>query len=115
MHGVKDSLLIALGLIAVSLIALLGGYGLEAAAECLRNKATDINSHELNVFFAHRSLAYRIAVTIPWALVLYGALRLFSFLFRKIEMPVLEAIAIVVGVVAAALDPPNFLRGLCLG
>ena len=115
MDSVKDSLLIALGLIAVALMACLGGYGLEAAGECLRNKATDINSNELSVFFAHHSLGYRIAVTIPWALALYGALYLFSLLFRKIDMPFLEAVAVVVGVVAAALYPPSFLRGLCLG
>lgn len=113
MTRVKSSSHIVLGLIVIGLMASLGGYGLEAAGECVRNNAATINSNDISVFFEHHSLGYRVIVTAAWALVLYGALRLFSFLFNKIDMPVLEAAAVVVGVVAAALMPPDFLSGLC--
>jgi hypothetical protein len=102
---------IILGFITIGVMAFFGGYGLEATAECVRSNAAAINSD--NVIFGEHSTVYRIAVSAVWALVLYGALRLFSFFFHKIDLPFLEAAAVVAGVVLAAFIPPHFLTALC--
>jgi hypothetical protein len=104
---------IIVGLIAIGAMAFVGGYGLEAMAECVRSNAVAINSNETNFIFDNHSTVYRITVSSAWAVGLYAALRLFSFFFHKIDAPALEAIAVVAGVVLAAFVPPHFVTGLC--
>lgn len=96
---------VSVGLVVLCALLLAAAYGLALVAECLTKNVATINSNDINVYFEHHSLLYRILVSAVPALVLLGGLWVFHWLFHRAGVPWLEALFVIAGIVLAALVP----------
>lgn len=98
------------GVAIIVALVIVAAYFLDAAGECLRYNVTLLHAER---FLDRYPRAYRVAVGLIAALLLYGglwALHRFLHLFRK---PGLEILVIVIGVVLAGVFPSDFFGTLC--
>jgi hypothetical protein len=104
---------VLLGFVVMVGVVIAAAYGLEAVSECVRHNVAAMNSMEIGIYFQHRSVGYRLAVSGVAGLILWVGLRLFSLLFHKLQLTWLEPIAIVAGLFLASYIPPHFLGDIC--